>query len=241
MKLFTAKVSSPPKNNKSIPIEFAIRNSYIGTKTLNIKIKKPVQWKIKRIMDIFLSILALIFSFPLMLITSIAIKIDSKGPVFFKQKRVGFLGKEFFMYKFRSMKDKSEESQETLEKCNEVSSGMFKLSDDPRTTRIGKFIRKYSIDELPQFLNVLNGDMSIVGPRPPITKELKHYKSWHFLRFTTLPGITGMWQVNGRSQIKSFDAVVKLDWDYISNWSLLLDIKLLLKTIPVVLFGKDTA
>jgi lipopolysaccharide/colanic/teichoic acid biosynthesis glycosyltransferase len=166
---------------------------------------------------------------------------ESKGPVIYKQKRIGLNGKEFEIYKFRSMHTNAEKLLSQLLDKNEISSGMFKMQNDPRVTKVGKWLRKFSIDELPQLLNVLKGDMSLVGPRPPIQTELQDYKHWHYFRFATLPGLTGLWQVSGRSSIKVFDQVVDLDCQYIRKWSLWLDFKLLLKTVPVVLFAKDTA
>lgn len=200
-----------------------------------------LQWHLKRSFDIFASLMGLIVLSPLFLVIAILVKLDSEGPVFYKQKRVGYLGKTFNMYKFRSMKINAEEELEKLKSKNETNEGMFKLFDDPRVTRLGKLLRKYSIDELPQLFNVLKGDMSLVGPRPPIISELSSYKPWHFVRFSSLPGITGVWQTSGRSKIKEFDKVVKLDFSYINNWNIFMDFNLLFKTIPVVVLGKDTA
>jgi lipopolysaccharide/colanic/teichoic acid biosynthesis glycosyltransferase len=202
---------------------------------------KPVQWFMKRTMDLVCSGLGLLALAPFLAIVALAIRLESPGPIIYKQKRVGFKGRLFDMYKFRSMSQNADAMLEQLLEQNETNNGMFKLFDDPRVTRVGKFIRKYSIDELPQLFNVLKGDMSLVGPRPPIDRELKFYQSWHYLRFTTLPGLTGIWQVSGRSRIKEFDTVVKMDFRYIKEWNILLDIKLILKTLPVVFGGMDTA
>lgn len=218
-----------------------ICTSFKTKKTLNFKKTKPFQWKIKRTIDLTGSIIGLIIITPLLLLIAAAIKIESKGPVFFKQKRIGLQGREFYMYKFRSMSLDAEKQIDKLLENNETNAGMFKMFNDPRITRIGKFLRKYSIDEIPQLFNVIKGDMSLVGPRPPIEKELLSYKSWHFIRFSTLPGLTGLWQVSGRSKIKNFDKVVWLDYNYMKNWNVLLDLTILLKTIPVVLLGRDSA
>ena len=166
------------------------------------------------------------------------IKLDSKGPVIFAQNRVGRNGRIFKCYKFRSMRSDAEELKKTLMAKNEMNGLMFKIENDPRITKVGHFIRKTSIDELPQFLNVLKGDMSLVGTRPPTVDEYNHYEPKHKARVSMAPGLTGLWQVSGRSDIKNFDDVVKLDMEYINNWSVLLDIKIILLTIKVVLFGK---
>lgn len=186
----------------------------------------------KRIFDIFFSIIGIIvFAIP-MLITAIFIKLDSKGPVIFKQTRVGLNGRHFKMFKFRSMVVDAEAKKQELMDKNKVSGGlMFKIEDDPRITKVGKFIRKTSIDELPQFFNVLLGTMSLVGTRPPTVDEVAKYDTRHWRRLSVKPGITGMWQTSGRSEITNFEEVVALDKEYIDNWSLWLDIKLIFKTI----------
>ncbi len=203
--------------------------------------QKPFQWFLKRTLDITASALGILGLSPLLLLVALAIHLESKGPVLYMQKRVGLKGKLFKMYKFRSMHPNADDLLEQLLDQNQTNKGMFKLFNDPRVTKVGRFIRKYSIDELPQLLNVLKGDMSLVGPRPPIDRELKHYERWHYLRFNTLPGLTGIWQVSGRSRIQEFDTVVSMDFRYIREWNIMLDLKLLLKTIPVVLGGMDTA
>ena len=203
--------------------------------------RKPFQWLIKRAIDVTGSLIGLVMISPLLALVAAAIKLESPGPVIYKQKRIGLRGQEFEMYKFRSMRQDADKELEKLLEKNETNGGMFKLFDDPRVTKVGRFIRKYSIDELPQLFNILKGDMSLVGPRPPIQREVREYKNWHYLRFATLPGLTCIWQVSGRSNIKDFDTVVKMDYEYIQEWDLWLDLKLLLKTFPVVLFGKDTA
>lgn len=186
---------------------------------------------IKRVIDIFGALFGIILSSPFMLITALAVKLDSKGPVIFKQKRVGLNGRHFNMYKFRSMCIDAEAKKEELMAKNEISSGlMFKMHDDPRITRVGRFIRKTSIDELPQFFNVLKGDMSLVGTRPPTLDEVEKYERNHWRRMSIKPGITGMWQVSGRSQITDFDEIVELDTEYIDKWGVLLDFKIIVKT-----------
>ena len=166
------------------------------------------------------------------------IKIDSKGPVLFKQQRVGRNGRIFNCYKFRSMVADAESKKKSLMAQNEMQGLMFKMENDPRITKLGRFIRKTSLDELPQFINVLKGDMSLVGTRPPTVDEFNNYEPKHKARVSMVPGLTGLWQVSGRSNIKNFDDVVKLDMEYIDNWSILLDIKIILKTVRIVLFGK---
>ena len=194
---------------------------------------------IKRIIDIVASFTGLIVLSPLMLVVSILIKLESKGEVIFKQKRVGLNGKEFYMYKFRSMVLKAEELTAELESQNEMSGPMFKMKDDPRITRIGKFIRKTSIDELPQFINVIKGDMSLVGPRPSLPKEVEKFEPWMKERLEVKPGLTCIWQVSGRNNI-DFEDWMKLDIKYVRERSFTLDMKLILKTV-LVLFGDKNA
>ena len=193
----------------------------------------------KRIFDVIFSIVGIIvFAIP-MLITAIAIKLDSKGPVIFKQTRVGLNGRHFKMFKFRSMVQDAEAKKKELMEKNKVSGGlMFKMDDDPRITKVGKFIRKTSIDELPQFFNVLFGTMSLVGTRPPTVDEVSKYDTRHWRRLSVKPGITGMWQTSGRSEITDFEEVVALDKEYIDNWSMWLDIKILFKTVIQVFMRK---
>lgn len=192
---------------------------------------------LKRSSDIIFTCALLAIFSPILLIVGVIIKLDSKGSVFFKQRRVGKNGKEFDMFKFRSMVVGAENEIEKLSAQNEANGLIFKIKNDPRITRVGRFIRRWSIDELPQMLNVLKGDMGLVGPRPPIPGEVIKYNSWHKKRLHINPGITGLWQVSGRSDI-SFEEMVKLDIFYIENWSLWLDIKILIKTILVVLLAR---
>jgi exopolysaccharide biosynthesis polyprenyl glycosylphosphotransferase len=192
----------------------------------------------KRIFDIVLGSLGLICSIPIILITAIPLLIESPGPLIFKQQRVGKNGRLFNIYKIRSMYVDAEERKAELMEQNKMEGLMFKVDDDPRITKVGKFIRKYSIDELPQFFNVVKGDMSLIGTRPPTVDEFEQYESRHKRRLSMRPGITGMWQVSGRSDIQDFEEVVKLDCEYIDNWSPALDIKILFKTVGVVLTHK---
>ncbi len=191
----------------------------------------------KRAFDLLTGGLALLFLSPGLIATAIAIKLDSPGPVFFRQRRVGLNGRPFTMLKFRSMHVDAEARLESLRAHNEASGPVFKMRNDPRITRVGRFIRKTSIDELPQFLNVLTGEMSIVGPRPPIPAEVRQYKRWQRRRLSVKPGITCTWQVSGRSNI-DFDQWMELDLEYIDHWSLWKDIQICFKTIPAVLSSR---
>ena len=196
----------------------------------------PISLLVKRLMDIIGSLAGIVLSFPIMLITAIAIKIDTPGPVFFKQERVGLNRKKFYILKFRSMVANAEKYRIELIAKNEMNDGrLFKIKNDPRVTRVGRKIRKLSIDEFPQFFNVLKGDMSLVGTRPPTVFEVEQYERHHHRRISMKPGITGIWQTSGRNKIRNFEQIVQMDTAYIDNWSLLLDIKLLFKTIKVLL------
>ena len=214
----------------------------------NIKLPGKGYLFVKRVMDIVCSAFALIVLSPILLITALAIKLESPGPAVFVQKRVGVNGKEFNMYKFRSMYMDAEKRKKELEVHNKVGDGlMFKMDEDPRiigfeklpdgTTKkgLGNILRDTSLDEFPQFLNVLKGDMSLIGTRPPTVNEVQKYELHHRARLSTKPGITGLWQVSGRSDITDFEEVVKLDTQYIQNWSLGYDAKIILKTIKVIL------
>ncbi len=192
----------------------------------------------KRAFDIVVGALLFIVMLPVMLISAGLIKITSPGPVLFRQKRSGLHGRVFTLYKFRSMYVDAEAKKKDLEALNEMDGPVFKIKDDPRVTAVGHFIRKTSIDELPQLWNVLKGDMSIVGPRPPIPDEVLLYKRWQRRRLSMRPGLTCLWQISGRNKVSSFDEWAKLDLRYIDTWSLGLDMKIFLKTIPVVIFRK---
>lgn len=193
---------------------------------------------IKRVIDIFGSLLGLLVTVILFPFVALAIKLDSPGPILFAQIRVGKNGRRFKIYKFRSMYMDAERRKKELEKQNEMQGLMFKMEHDPRITRVGKFLRKTSIDELPQFYNILIGDMSLVGTRPPTEDEFEQYTPYYRRRLCMTPGLTGLWQVSGRSNVDNFDDVVKYDLHYIDYWSLSLDFKILVQTIGVVLFGK---
>jgi exopolysaccharide biosynthesis polyprenyl glycosylphosphotransferase len=188
---------------------------------------------IKTIEDYVLTTAILIFTWPLIAASAIAIKLDSPGPVFFRQKRVGKKGKCFNCLKFRSMVENAEEIQGEIWDLNEAEGPLFKIKDDPRVTRVGKWIRKFSIDELPQLFNVLSGHMSLVGPRPPIPEEVSQYKEWHKQRLNVKPGITGLWQVNGRSN-SPYDEMIKYDLYYIERWSPWLDMKIIMRTVTAI-------
>jgi exopolysaccharide biosynthesis polyprenyl glycosylphosphotransferase len=189
----------------------------------------------KRALDVVGALVGLLVTGLLLPFIALAIKLDSPGPVFFPQKRVGEGGRIFCCWKFRTMGAGAERRKRRLLDRNEMSGAIFKIRNDPRVTRVGKFLRRTSLDELPQFWNVLKGEMSLVGTRPPTRSEVRQYQNWHRRRISIKPGITGMWQVSGRNAIEDFDEIVRLDLYYIDNWSLWLDLKLLLKTVKVVL------
>lgn len=201
----------------------------------------PASWQVlaKQLIDYLGALVLLILTFPLFIIVSILIKLTSPGPVFFKQLRCGLNGKPFVMYKFRSMRTDAEQLKHELEVLNEMSGPVFKLSDDPRVTPVGRILRKFSLDELPQLINVMRGEMSLVGPRPLPVDEVKRFDDFAYRRrLSVKPGLTCLWQISGRSEVTDFKEWVRLDLEYIDNWSLWLDLKILLKTIPVVLAGK---
>ena len=209
------------------------------TKKIEFEEKKTYTM-IKRGMDIIGASMGLIFLSWLFLIVAVLIKIeDPKGTVFFKQVRVGKNGKTFYMYKFRSMVSDAEEKLKDLLKYNEIEGAMFKLKEDPRVTKIGKFIRKTSIDELPQLWNVLKGEMSLVGPRPPLPREVKEYTNYDKQRLLVIPGCTGLWQVSGRNSL-SFQEMVELDLLYIRKRNSYFDLKIIIKTV-FLLFGSKNA
>ncbi len=190
---------------------------------------------IKRLVDILVSGVGLLLISPLYLTVTFLIKVTSPGPVYFSQERCGFNGRLFKLYKFRTMEVGAEKKLKELMAFNEMQGPAFKMENDPRVTKIGRFLRKYSIDELPQLWNVLKGDMSLVGPRPPLPSEVKQYDLWQQRRLSFRPGITCIWQAGGRNRISNFNQWVEMDLEYIDNWSLFLDLKILFKTIPAVL------
>ncbi len=212
-----------------IPVVFLVSNPV-----------KDFDYFLKRILDIIFSLILLILLLPVFIIISICIKLESKGPILYKQIRIGYKRQKFYCYKFRSMCENAEEQLKELKK--DTDTVFFKMKNDPRITKIGKFIRKYSIDELPQLFNVLKGEMSLVGPRPMLEEEMikieKRYHNYNLSKlFKVIPGITGLWQVSGRS-ILNDEKKLELEIFYIDNWSLNFDIKILLKTIVVVLFHR---
>jgi exopolysaccharide biosynthesis polyprenyl glycosylphosphotransferase len=194
---------------------------------------------IKRVADLTFTSLGLIVCAPVMALIALAIKLDTRGPVFFKQRRVGLGGREFMMWKFRSMAHEAEHRKPDVEHLNPYADGrLFKLRDDPRITRVGRVLRRFSLDELPQLFNILGGDMSLVGPRPPLPSEVRRYEPRHFVRLSVTPGLTGPWQVNGRNLITDFEEVVRLERAYVDDWSLRLDLEIMAKTVGVVISGK---
>jgi exopolysaccharide biosynthesis polyprenyl glycosylphosphotransferase len=205
--------------------------SYIGFTPV-----APVSW-LKRAVDVLLTAGGLVALSPLLLAVMIAIKLDSSGPIFYRQERVGKNGRRFGMLKFRSMVMNADEKLAELRSRNEASGPLFKMRDDPRVTRVGRFIRRWSLDELPQLFNVLRGEMSLVGPRPPLPAEVAQYEDWQHGRLRAVPGLTGLWQVSGRSEVPFHD-MVRLDLHYIRSWSLSLDIEIMLRTIPAVLSNR---
>ena len=198
---------------------------------------RGLNYVVKRTMDVLVSMTVLIITAPLLGLISLAIKLDSRGPIFLRQVRVGRDSEEFVCYKFRSMVQDAERRKQELMEQTGSNGPLFKMKNDPRVTRVGKLLRKTSLDELPQFFNVLLGEMSVVGPRPQVPSEVDLYEDWHHQRLQVTPGLTGLWQVSGRSDL-TFDEMVKLDLYYAENWSPWLDIKLMLRTIPAVLFGR---
>ncbi len=207
---------------------------------LNVE-HKPYQMAVKRVLDVLVSGLVLVALSPVLLVVALAVlAFCGPGPCLFRQQRVGRHGRLFNMLKFRTMVVDAEAQKASLESRNEQSGPVFKIKDDPRITRLGRVLRRYSIDELPQFINVLRGDMSIVGPRPPVPSEVARYEAWQRRRLSVLPGITCVWQVSGRNNI-SFEEWMYLDMRYIDHWSLTEDFKLILKTVPVVVTGRGAS
>ena len=193
----------------------------------------------KRVLDVLVSSVALLILSPLLMLLALAVRLDSNGPVLYRARRIGRKGYTFDCYKFRTMVQNADVLRETMHHLNERDGILFKVANDPRITRVGRLMRKYSLDELPQFWNVLRGSMSLVGPRPPMASEVEQYDLSHLRRLDVLPGITGLWQVEAR-QDPSFDSYISLDTAYVENWSLWLDLKILVRTISVVLGGTGT-
>jgi exopolysaccharide biosynthesis polyprenyl glycosylphosphotransferase len=233
--------------NALLVARFSAAESSFGRWRFNSSTRwKRVSWKVvvggaealKRFFDVLCSALALIALTPLFALIALLIKIEDRGPVFFAQKRIGKWGRQFKMYKFRSMcVDAEKRLQDVLKKNQHATGVTFKLKDDPRVTRIGKYLRKYSIDEFPQFYNVLIGDMSLVGPRPPVPREVAMYRPADRRRLEAKPGLTCFWQIGGRANI-DFPEQVQLDVQYIESQNFWLDLKILVKTVPAVLFGR---
>ena len=198
------------------------------------------QLAMKRLLDVSVSVLLLVLALPIIVIAALAIKLTSPGSVLFKQERIGLNGRIFTLYKFRTMIEDAHQRRDEVNHLNEMTGPVFKLKADPRVTPVGRMLRKFSLDELPQFWNVLKGDMSLVGPRPPIPEEVASYHRWHRRRLSMKPGLTCLWQVSGRNDI-DFDRWMRMDLQYIDNWSPSLDLKILLRTIPAVLSGKGAS
>jgi exopolysaccharide biosynthesis polyprenyl glycosylphosphotransferase len=191
-------------------------------------------WIVKRAFDLVVSVLVIVLGLPLWLLIAAAIKLDSRGPVLFVDRRVGVGEKEFGMLKFRTMVAEAAALQSGLEGANEAEGALFKIRDDPRVTRVGRFLRRFSLDEIPQVVNVVKGEMSLVGPRPLPLRDYRLLQDWHRARYRVLPGMTGLWQISGRSGL-TFDDLVRLDFTYLENWSIWLDVSIIAKTIPAVL------
>ena len=234
---FILNVSSFVKKASYVGLESAGDYSFIVFKPVW---RRPEMLFLKRLIDLVASAVTMVLCPPLWIIIPILIKRDSPGPVFYVQERVGKNGRLFPMYKFRSMVDGADKMQSRVMHLNEMDGPVFKIKADPRLTRIGKFLRRTSLDELPQLFNVFNGSMSLVGPRPPILSEVSQYRPWQRKRLSVTPGVTCLWQVTGRSEIK-FDEWMKLDMQYIENWSLALDAKILLRTIKAVIERRGAA
>jgi len=197
----------------------------------------PTQTALKRLLDVVISLGLLVILLPVFLVMAIAVKLSSEGPVFYRWKVVGRGGRPFTGYKFRSMVANADALRDRLASRNEMSGPVFKMADDPRITKVGAWLRKYSLDELPQLYSVLKGDMSLVGPRPPLVTEYERFSEYQKQKLTVKPGMTCLWQVSGRNQINDFDEWVRLDLDYIVRWSLSLDLAILLRTVGAVLAG----
>jgi exopolysaccharide biosynthesis polyprenyl glycosylphosphotransferase len=215
------------------------RGEYVpGQGTPLFELRPPVitgwDWAVKRTFDVFVSVLVLVVGLPLWILITLAIKLTSRGPVFFVDNRVGVGEREFGMLKFRTMVAGAAEQQSELEAANEAGGALFKIRDDPRVTGVGRVLRRLSLDEIPQLVNVLRGQMSLVGPRPLPLRDHSLLEDWHRRRYAVLPGMTGLWQISGRSGL-TFDDLVRLDFTYLEQWSIWLDITIIAKTIPAVI------
>jgi exopolysaccharide biosynthesis polyprenyl glycosylphosphotransferase len=202
--------------------------------TLRPPVFEGVDYAVKRTFDLVLATVTLILLSPILLALAIAVKVSSRGPVIYRSIRPGIGGVPFRCFKFRTMREHADQIQDDLEPLNELSGALFKIRDDPRLTSVGRVLRRFSLDELPQLVNVLRGEMSLVGPRPLPMRDFERLEEWHKKRYLVLPGITGLWQVSGRSEL-DFDDLVRLDFLYLEHWSIFLDLSILLKTVPAVL------
>jgi exopolysaccharide biosynthesis polyprenyl glycosylphosphotransferase len=202
--------------------------------TLRPPVFQGIDYALKRTFDLVFATLGLILLSPVLLASAIAVRLSSRGPVIYRSVRPGMAGKPFYCFKFRTMRDRADKIQDDLEPLNEQTGALFKIRHDPRLTKVGRFLRRFSLDELPQLANVVRGEMSLVGPRPLPMRDFERLEEWHKKRYLVLPGITGLWQVSGRSEL-DFDDLVRLDFLYLERWSMLLDLSILLKTIPAVL------
>ncbi|NEP20312.1 MAG: sugar transferase, partial [Leptolyngbya sp. SIO4C1] len=212
---------------------------FAGLPTLHIELSifQTLDYRIKRWLDYLVALLGLAALAPILVAIAVTIKATSPGPIFFRQERVGLHGRIFHVWKFRTMHVNAAQLQAALEHCNESQDGiLFKIRHDPRVTSIGRFLRRTSLDELPQLFNVLLGQMSLVGPRPLPLRDISKFEPWHHIRHQVLPGITGLWQTSGRSDIENFDDAARLDLHYIDNWSLNLDLDILIATVQIVVF-----
>lgn len=199
------------------------------------------QIAVKRLIDVIAAAVLLALLSPLLLLIALLVKLSSPGPVFYRWRVVGEKGRYFTGYKFRTMTDNADRLKQELLTQNEMSGPVFKMEDDPRITRCGRFLRRFSLDELPQLWSVLKGDMSLVGPRPPLQEEYEHFNDWQKRKLAARPGITCLWQVSGRNRIRDFDDWVRLDLEYIKNWSLWLDVKILFRTAIAVVTGRGAS
>jgi exopolysaccharide biosynthesis polyprenyl glycosylphosphotransferase len=228
-------------SSREILYRRGVAEIFAGLPTLRVETPLLVGWdyQIKRWLDLFGAFFGILFLSPLLIAVAIAIKFTSPGPIFFRQERIGLHGKVFQMWKFRTMVKNAAELQAALESQNQSQDGvLFKIKNDPRITSIGHFLRRTSLDELPQLFNVLLGQMSLVGPRPLPLRDVERFEQWHHIRHQVLPGLTGLWQISGRSDLEDFNDAARLDLYYIDNWSLNSDLDILVETIRVVLFGK---
>jgi exopolysaccharide biosynthesis polyprenyl glycosylphosphotransferase len=205
--------------------------------TLRPPVFEGIDYALKRTFDLVVATLSLIALTPVLVVIAIAVKLSSRGPIIYRSLRPGIGGKPFHCFKFRTMREHSDQLQADLESLNEQSGALFKIRRDPRLTSVGRLLRRYSLDELPQLVNVIRSEMSLVGPRPLPMRDFEHLEEWHKKRYLVLPGITGLWQVSGRAEL-DFDDLVRLDFLYLERWSVFLDLSILLKTIPAVLSGR---